>query len=182
MAVDDVPGPTPSSFALQSPSAVNAVMERLLTFEGYDPRNFTLKKQDTGKPFGLLDGRQVGVGITHCRSLLVCALHTEGEIGIDVEHCDRLMHPALRKRISHPDEQQFLPDELCNIRLWTVKEAVLKFMGTGLRRAMNKIKLDMADDYCFKTELEEETVKVASFPFRNHWVAVAFRNSNIMSV
>ncbi len=158
---------------------VHDVLDRLLIMQGYAPDKFSLKKHDTGKPYGVLHGREVGVSITHCRSLLVCALHTRGETGIDVEPCGRKLHPALRERICHPDEQELLPDELCSVRLWTVKEAALKLLGTGLRMAMNKIRLDMTDDYLFQTTLESEPITIVSFPFQDHWIATAFEAEEI---
>ncbi len=165
--------------ALRYGSKVDYVLGRLLRHKGCDVRNFQLKKYDNGKPYGLMEGRRMGVGIAHCRSLLVCALNIKGETGIDVEPCKRSMHPRLRNRISHPGEHLALPADLCSIRLWTIKEAVLKFLGTGLRLAMNKIRLDMLDDHLFRAELESGIFTVTSFSFREHWIAVVFDGCNL---
>ena len=159
----------------QNSVAVNEAIHQLLVRTGHEADGFTLKKHDTGKPYGLLDGRQVGVGISHCRSLLICSLYTDGETGVDVEPCDRTLHPSLYRRICHPDEYDKVPDELCGIRLWTVKEAVLKYLGTGLRMAMNKIKLEMVDEFRFRVEIGPDIITIASFTFHKHWIAVAFR-------
>ena len=160
----------------KSPADVVSVLEQLIVHEGFDPERFELKKHETGKPYGILDGEEVGISISHCSSLLVCALHTNGETGIDVEPCGRPLHPSLRNRMVHPGEQGILPEELCGIRIWTVKEAVLKYLGTGLRVAMNKIKLEMTNDYLFQAQINGDTLTVASFLFRDHWVAVAFHH------
>lgn len=165
-----------STFLRQNAAAVDKTMNVLLSHAGQDPVAFTMKKYKTGKPYGRIGGRQVGVSISHCRSLLLCSLHINGETGVDVEPCERTLHPRLRHRICHPDEINDLPEELCGIRLWTVKEAVLKYQGTGLRMAMNRIKLDMMNEHLFRAELESGIINVASFTFRNHWIAAAFRN------
>lgn len=160
---------------LQSRAVVNVVMEKLLTRRGVDPRYFQLKKQKSGKPYGLLNGHYVGISISHCTSLLVCALHTKGETGIDVEPCGRPLHPRLRERISHPDEHRDLPEELSSIRIWTIKEAALKYLGTGLRHAMSRIRLKRVDEHLFRADPGSGPVTVASFAFRDHWIAVALK-------
>ncbi|MDG5767190.1 4'-phosphopantetheinyl transferase superfamily protein [Balneolales bacterium ANBcel1] len=157
---------------------VRSSLDRLLMLEGFDPTTFELKKRPGGKPYGILEGREVGIGISHCKSLLVCALYIGGDAGIDVEQCERPLHPSLRKRIVHPDDHSMISEDLCGIRLWTVKEAVLKYLGTGLRLAMNKIKLEELDQYRFSAELESQKLTVSSFPFRNHWVALAYREQD----
>lgn len=158
---------------LQSRTRILSVMNSLVKQQGHDTRQFELKKFDTGKPYGLLDGNKIGVSISHCRTMLLCATHAAGDIGVDVEPCDRTMHLRLRERIGHPEEESVLTDDLCCIRMWTVKEAALKYMGTGLRMAMNKIKLDMAGEHRFRATMVHGTIMISSFRFRDHWIAVA---------
>ena len=154
---------------------IKATLDKLVVYEGFDPGSFELLKQPGGKPYGTLNGQKVGVGIAHCSTLLVCALNRFGEIGIDVERRDRSLHPSLRKRIIHPDDECGQTDEFCGIRLWTIKEAVLKYYGTGLRVAMNTIKLKVGGPYHYQAELETKTLAVTSFPFRDHWIAMVYR-------
>lgn len=149
------------------------MLKELAVHQGLEADLFELRKHETGKPFGVIGDRIVGVSISHCRSMLVCGLHASGEIGIDVEQDRRRVHPRLQERIRHPDEQPGLPDDLCCIRMWTIKEAALKYMGTGLRVAMNKIRLDMTDEHQFQAIVGPDRIAITSFPFRGHWVAVA---------
>ena len=158
------------------------VLGRLLDIQGLDPGSFELKKHETGKPFGVVDGLNVGVGISHCPSLLVCGIHTHGDIGLDVEPGNRILHPALRDRICHPEESTLLPDDLCCIRMWTIKEAALKFLGTGLRMAMSKIRLDMIEEHRFRAETGVDTLEIFSFLFREHWIAVALKEKENQEV
>ncbi len=165
------------SSGLQSRTQILSALNRLVTQQGLDIHTFELKKHDSGKPYGLLDGKAIGVSVSHCRSMLICATHTGGEVGVDVEPCDRNLHPRLRDRICHPDEMPELSEELSCIRMWTVKEAVLKYLGTGLRMAMNKIKLDVTGDHQFLAIMDQGSVLVNSFKFRDHWIAVATQTS-----
>lgn len=166
----------PSGSEMQSRIVTHSLLNRLLEREGFNPGLFELKKRETGKPYGIIEGRTVGVSITHCRDLLVTALHVNGEIGIDVEACSRKMHPRLHERICHPDERNYLPEDLCCIRMWTIKEAALKYLGTGLRMAMNKIKLKMEQEHLFRAETGDADLLLYSFLFRDHWIAVALQD------
>jgi len=158
------------------------VLSRLIDRQGLDSGSFKLRKMDTGKPFGLVNGENIGIGISHCSSLLVCGIHTSGEIGLDVEPAGRTLHPRLRERICHPEEEEMLPDDLCCIRMWTIKEAALKFLGTGLRLAMSKIRLDMLDENRFRAETGVDTLEIFSFLFREHWIAVALKEKENQEV
>ena len=153
--------------------AVLPMLKELAVRQGLDGDLFELRKHETGKPYGVVGDRTIGVSISHCRSMLLCGLHAGGEIGIDVEPDERRVHPRLLERICHPEEQSGLPDDLCCIRMWTIKEAALKYMGTGLRMAMNKIRLDMTGEHQFTAIMEPGNIAISSFPFRNHWIAVA---------
>ncbi len=153
--------------------AVLPMLKELAVRQGLDGDLFELRKHETGKPYGVIGDRTIGVSISHCRSMLLCGLHAGGEIGIDVEPDERRVHPRLLERICHPEEQSGLPDDLCCIRMWTIKEAALKYMGTGLRMAMSKIRLDMTGEHQFTAIMEPGNIAISSFPFRNHWIAVA---------
>ncbi len=154
-------------------AAALPMLRKLVANQGLDADLFELRKEETGKPFGVIGDRTVGVSISHCRSLLVCGLHVAGEIGIDVEPDKRKVHPRLLERICHPEEQSALPEDLCCIRMWTIKEAALKYKGTGLRMAMNRIRLEMTGEHQFLAYTDTERIAIASFPFRRHWIAVA---------
>ncbi|MGM0738190.1 MAG: 4'-phosphopantetheinyl transferase family protein [Bacteroidota bacterium] len=148
-------------------------LRQLVSLQGYDETRFELRKHETGKPYGIIDGNMVGVSISHCRSLLTWALYTAGEVGIDVEPDTRKVHPRLHDRICHPEERAVLPDDLCCIRMWTIKEAALKYLGTGLRLAMNSIRLEMTGEHNFLAHMGKGTVVVISFRFHDHWIALA---------
>ncbi len=166
-----------ASTGLQSRTQIFSALNNLVRQQGHDTGRFELRKHDSGKPYGFLGGKPIGVSISHCRSMLLCATYTEGEIGVDVEPCDRKLHPRLRDRICHPEEVSLLPEDLCCIRMWTVKEAALKYLGTGLRMAMNKIKLDIIGEHQFQADIDQDCILVYSFIFRDHWIAVATQNN-----
>lgn len=91
------------------------------------------RKNDWGKPY--LVSRAVEFSLTHAAYYAACALDAS-PVGLDLE-VPRVTMPVAR-RCFHPDEVSFLetlsepeqPDAL--LRLWTIKEAYTKQLGSGL--------------------------------------------------
>lgn len=101
-----------------------------------------------GKPYAL---PQHGVApffnLSHCDGLVACALSREIALGVDVECNDRHHHAtqAIAARFYAPEEQAWLaalpPSEWQRgfFTLWTLKEALVKAAGAGLRQPLQDI-------------------------------------------
>lgn len=96
---------------------------------------------DGGKPFALLDGRPVGVAfnVSHSGEHGLIALAPAGRVGVDVEeYAPRRNLDRLAGAVFGPNEQAELAatsgDDRIRLffRLWALKEAVTKALGTGL--------------------------------------------------
>lgn len=90
-----------------------------------------------GKPYlvGIVDAAPY-FSLTHTRRHVGCAIATR-PVGIDIEEPDRRVDWSILSRFHPTERDQILDapeDERCSVffRLWTVKEAILKVMGTGL--------------------------------------------------
>ena len=77
--------------------------------------------------------------LSHTRGLVAAAVATRGVVGVDVERIDpRKADFAMAEEYFAPAEVQLLravpvsERNLCFFRLWTLKEAYLKAIGTGL--------------------------------------------------
>ncbi|WP_408097015.1 4'-phosphopantetheinyl transferase family protein [Peredibacter sp. HCB2-198] len=74
---------------------------------------------------------QLTISLSHtktCGAAIVAERKEFRSVGIDVEEEKRVVKDSIRERISHPKDQN-----LRNIELWCVKEAVFKvLMNTGL--------------------------------------------------
>lgn len=135
--------------------------------------NLIIEKDNSGKPNLRREGaNNIGISITHSNELFICGLNKKGEIGIDTEKIDREHNPGLLKRILHVEE--IISDYKSVIHLWTLKEAVLKLIGTGLRTNMNKLKIIPESEYIFKVIHDNYSLTIVSFEYRNHWVSVAY--------
>ena len=133
----------------------------------------TVERELTGKPkMKNLQGDSIGLSITHSDELFICGLNRKGEIGIDTEKVDRIINPRLLNRILHSEEQ--LSHFKSVIQLWTLKEAVLKLIGTGLRTNMNKLQIKPKSDFIFEVNHNNYELTIVSFEHRNHWISVAY--------
>ena len=115
--------------------AVKRLMIYAIT--GAPPSSLRFGKTAAGKPLLMPAGRP-HFNISHCESMVACALSSNLEVGIDVEPLDRAAPLALADWYCSPAEQHWLAGlspasrPRCFIRMWTLKEAVLKAAGCGL--------------------------------------------------
>lgn len=103
-----------------------------------------------GKPFAVLDRKPapVGFNVSHSGAYGLIAVASEGRVGVDIE--ERVVRTNLDSLIEYvlaPDEQAELSLESGNVKvemffkLWTIKEALLKALGTGFYLDMAKFEV-----------------------------------------
>lgn len=135
---------------LRCRAVVRSVLGRLL---GVPPRAVEFAVNAHGKPCvvmpcacGSTPLPQLQVNWSHSANLLLLAVTVSGELGVDVEvvnadvdalavaqsHFTRMELNALRTQSGTERTENFH-------RVWTVKEAVLKALGTGLSVAANRV-------------------------------------------
>lgn len=75
--------------------------------------------------------------VSHTGSLWVCAMGTQ-TVGVDVQKLRRCSMEAIARRYYTPDEQKYAADmgEEGFFRIWTRKEAYVKFTGQGITEEM----------------------------------------------
>lgn len=111
-----------------------------------------IKRAEHGKPyFASADG--VFFNYSHCRAGILCGI-SRRPIGVDIETV-RSFRPGFAERVCSAAEQRRLEqaDEkdraLLLTRLWTCKEAYLKYTGEGVRADLRALDLS---DICFLGE------------------------------
>ena len=87
----------------------------------------------SGKPY--LENCPVHFSISHAAGIVAVAVNENASVGVDIEPI-RTMREGFAARYFNDAEQHLIrtaknPDEAL-IRLWTAKEAVGKYLGTGL--------------------------------------------------
>lgn len=101
---------------------------------GISPDEINFTKNSHGKP--IADNLDIYFNISHCENLVACAVNNK-EIGVDVEKI-RPINLKIAKKICLSNEWDYIfggDEENLFTRffeIWTGKEAVFKYLGTGL--------------------------------------------------
>lgn len=137
-------------------------------------KDFSIRKDDLGKPYAETGDKHLFLSIAHSSHFVLCALSESIDMGIDLEPEDRKVHEGLKKRIFHPQEQDDIRAmEL--IRVWTLKEALVKLHGGGLRTNLNDLRLQRISESEYATIFnDEKSARICSFKHNEHWVSVAY--------
>ena len=88
-----------------------------------------------GKP-SLADHPEIHFSISHSSHFVACAM-ADCEIGIDIQHLVKVNEPLMRRVLSDEElemvmAQQGEERQMLFARLWALKEAYLKAVGTGI--------------------------------------------------
>jgi 4'-phosphopantetheinyl transferase len=105
------------------------------------PERIRFELDVNGRPrlAGANGASDVDFNLSHCRGLVACAIGRGAEVGADVEWCGRRTSLAFLLRVLSPEELETvgrLPDPArrrAALEAWTMKEALLKGRGKGLR-------------------------------------------------
>jgi 4'-phosphopantetheinyl transferase len=116
------------------------------------PESWRFAADPAGKPF-LVGEPRIEFNIAHTRGLVACALSQTEPIGVDVERIDgRRNDEALSQRYFAKKEIDALKSCADDIErhtrfteLWTLKEAYLKGVGSGLRRPLDEIAFEFVN-------------------------------------
>lgn len=114
---------------------------------GLDPSRVSLHVETSGKPVSPGSGLHLSLAHTDDRALAAVSRRI---VGVDIERI-RDKPLALLDYILHPEEREhILSLELGWPRTlflcWTLKEALLKATGSGLRKAPRRVRLDLDVD------------------------------------
>ncbi len=119
------------------------LLKKSLTDQGFDPALFSSYQIDEmGKPF---IEKFHPFNISHSGQVVACAVLLEqGNIGIDVERIREIEITKFNKQFSPPEMMQILTANDPQKKFfdyWTMKEAVMKADGRGMRIPLHSIRL-----------------------------------------
>ncbi len=132
---------------------------------------FKVYRKESGQPYGRINSEEVGVSIAHSKSHLFAGINKFGNIGVDLEPVDRKVHSGLAARIRCANDIGC--ENLEVVRMWTIKEAALKWQGTGLRYPMKLVKIIRNSDDHFTINIENKSARLISLRYHEYWIAVA---------
>ena len=125
----------------------------------------SIEYAEGGKPY-IKNYPELHFNLSHCRRYVAVAIHSS-PVGVDIE-CRRKVSQSLIRRVCSEDEQQSIataqdPD-MEFLRLWTCKEAYLKYTGTGIVEPLTGI----------PPQLSSHIIKTHPLPEGDGWVSICF--------
>ena len=115
---------------------------------------FTLNEY--GKPYY---GKEIFFNISHSSDEIIIVFDKE-EIGVDIERIKNI-NPKLLKKIATEKEQaefDFEKFDINFLKLWTLKEAYFKFIGTGITDLKSISADEIQNKYYTETIIENEYI------------------------
>lgn len=122
----------------QKLSLYSALLTRmqLSILTGLPNNSLRFQYNSYGKPL-LLSNPQYHFSLSHTHNMILCGISTQGSIGVDVESINRALSIESISEGLHPIEIHHLRNVAYNsqhlhfYKIWTQKEAYVKFLGTG---------------------------------------------------
>jgi 4'-phosphopantetheinyl transferase len=93
-----------------------------------------------GKPY-IVGHPEIHFNMSHCREAAICVL-SDKPVGVDIESIHRYSDSLARYTMSEAEMERIEHAERPDvefIRLWTLKEAVLKHSGEGIRNDLKHV-------------------------------------------
>lgn len=154
--------------------SARGLIKKLVTEIGLDETMFEVHKDRLGQPFGVYQNRSYNLSLAHTGEKVLCGISAGISIGVDMEPAGRIVDERLKSRMLHPEEGEFLKKESL-IRIWTLKEALVKLEGKGLRTNLNQIIIRPENESEFTGKFNnDKSARICSFQYDNYWIAVAF--------
>jgi 4'-phosphopantetheinyl transferase len=118
---------------------------------GRTPGSIRLTTGRNGKPCLPWNERPVQFNLSHAHALVLCALARDRQVGVDVEWRDRELAWCDIAAYTCSEREQAILSSLVGpaqiekfFAWWTLKEAYVKALGTGMELPLNRI--DVADE------------------------------------
>ena len=172
-------------------AVAHALLRHALTVhEGVPASPWSFEDGLHGKPFLTPGQSALEFNVAHTNGLVACVLTTVGPVGVDVESLDRAVNgDEVADRYFSPQEIQALralagvEPQARFIELWTLKEAYLKAIGTGLSHALSDFGFELNGRSALRFSAPPGTVSTdwqfALFaPSVRHRMAVAVRSDD----
>ena len=172
-------------------AAAHALLRATLSRDGdRAPADWRFGKTASGKPFLLDQGAcRASFSLSHANGMVACALTTDVDVGVDVECVDRDVDvPHIASRFFAPAEAAHLAQLDAEAQrdrffdLWTLKEALVKALGTGMATSLAALAFTVGADGDIRLDaphLETQAWQFGLFaPGPRYRLAVAVRRDS----
>lgn len=142
-----------------SSTAYNEV--RKLATDMFGLLDCVIEKDEMGNPF-FQNHTDYDLSISHTDGLIVVAIGKNHKIGIDVEKIHKVSDTIIEKYYSKAEKREILRTrvnaELVETKIWTMKEAYSKCLGTGLNRELLMLDIYSRKEVLMETQIYKEYV------------------------
>ena len=107
---------------------------------------------DSGKPF-IEDHPDIHFNLSHCREAAICAL-SDHPVGVDIESIREYKNSLAEYTMNEQELEAIrgtVRPDVAFIRLWTMKESLLKLTGEGIRNNMKQVIAETGDRVRYTT-------------------------------
>ena len=120
-----------------------------------------IEKDEMGKPF-FQKHIDYDLSISHTDGLVAVAVGKNPKIGLDVEKIHKVSDTIIEKYYSKAEKREILRTrvnaELVETKIWTMKEAYSKCLGTGLNRELLMLDIYSRKEVLMETQIYKEYV------------------------
>ncbi|MDZ7806945.1 MAG: 4'-phosphopantetheinyl transferase superfamily protein [Gracilimonas sp.] len=146
---------------------------------GYDTNEVQLDKEKGGKPYAKDGDRKLFVSFSHSQEMVFCAFSESLDVGVDTETIGRNIPERVLNRVLDQNEKQAL-ENLNPLQIWTLKEAAVKCLGTGLRTKLNEVIITVEKEGGISARFNnDKLIEICSFRETDHQVALAYQSKHI---
>ena len=158
--------------------ATRALQRQALShYTEISPEQLLIARTDSGKPFLTNSPFALHFNLSHSGNFAALAVSTQGEIGVDIETARKRSYLQIVERFFHADEIKQFHD--CNkedeeqlfYRLWTLKEAFFKAIGTGISTGLDKAYFHLQDNQIDAHFADALNVKKSEWQFHQEFIA-----------
>jgi phosphopantetheinyl transferase len=123
-----------------------AAKRALTALTGVPPHEISVRSADTGEPLAEVPGVPgVRVSISHREGRAVAVAAMDRRVGVDLERIEPRASSFAETWLS-PEERSLGAGPLVETLIWATKEAVLKWLGTGLRASPHHVRVTSLGD------------------------------------
>ena len=159
--------------SVESHSGRELLRKLILDQYGSSKPSFTTLKNE--KPSAKQNDRVLSVSFSHTSESVAAVISKKWVVGVDMESSDRKVSDRLFKRMKHENEAFKLYERNPIIRIWTMKEAALKAIGTGLRQPMNSVNISFVEEETFRVQFHNGIEsEITSFQKWDQWISICY--------
>lgn len=120
-----------------------------------------------GKPYIISSGSSLKFNVAHTDNVAVVAI-ADCEVGVDIERTDRQVTNVQRLlgRLT-PAEAEQVESAACPrealMKMWTRKEALLKCLGTGIKRGLSSFEVSIEPDSQWLVHIDGKAAAASEF-------------------